>query len=116
MMSDKLPIFKDGECPYCHYDTHAIGNEPLRCELCGWIDMKPKTHEIKILERPYIAAHIGIKPWEYRKDDRCYNVGDILCLYLWNKGIAIMKGSVLNSGLHISCAALRLASQKAIAS
>ena len=92
MMSDKLPIFKDGECPYCHYDTHAIGNEPLRCELCGWIDMKPKTHEIKILERPYIAAHIGIKPWEYRKDDRCYNVGDSLCLYLGNKGIGDYEG------------------------
>ena len=54
--------------------------------------MKPKTHEIKILERPYIAAHIGIKPWEYRKDDRCYNVGDILCLYLWNEVIGDYEG------------------------
>ena len=32
------------------------------------------------------------KPWEYRKDDRCYNVGDILCLYLWNKGIGDYEG------------------------
>lgn len=57
--------------------------------------MKPKTHEIKVLESPCIAAHIGIKPWEYRKDDREYNVGDILHLHLWNDYLGDYEGLVI---------------------
>jgi rubredoxin len=29
--------FKDGVCPVCGGDTHGINNEPMRCELCGWV-------------------------------------------------------------------------------
>lgn len=37
-----------------------------------------RIHELKILPNPFEAKLRGLKPWEFRKDDRGYAVGDIL--------------------------------------
>ena len=35
-----------------------------------------KKHKLKIDPEPYEAALHGLKPWEFRKDDRGFRVGD----------------------------------------
>lgn len=37
-----------------------------------------RIHELKILPNLFEAKLRGLKPWEFRKDDRCYTKGDIL--------------------------------------
>lgn len=37
-----------------------------------------RIHELKILPNPFEAKLQGMKPWEYRKDNRGYTIGDIL--------------------------------------
>lgn len=39
-----------------------------------------KLHDIKILKEYFDAKLAGLKPWEIRKDDRGYEVGDWLRL------------------------------------
>lgn len=43
-----------------------------------------KRHEIKILPQYYEAASKGIKQFELRKDDRDYQVGDLVRLREWD--------------------------------
>lgn len=46
---------------------------------------KDKTkHEIKILPQYYEAVSKGIKQFELRKDDRDYQVGDLVRLREWD--------------------------------
>ena len=47
-------------------------------------EKKPKTHRVKIWPRPYEDQVSGIKPFEYRIDDRGYQVGDFLHMEEWN--------------------------------
>ncbi len=46
-----------------------------------------KIHEVKILPEYYTAVDKGIKTCELRKDDRGYNVGDLLMLREWQNGV-----------------------------
>ncbi|NSQ65029.1 DUF3850 domain-containing protein [Enterococcus faecalis] len=45
-----------------------------------------KTHELKILPEYFTAVVSGIKRFEIRKNDRGYNVGDILRLNEYENG------------------------------
>jgi hypothetical protein len=47
---------------------------------------KPKQHDLKVL--PYFFTHLvlGVKPFEIRKNDRDFKVGDILLLREWHNG------------------------------
>lgn len=45
-----------------------------------------KTHELKILPEYFTAVASGIKRFEIRKNDRGYNVGDILRLNEYENG------------------------------
>lgn len=45
-----------------------------------------KIHELKILPEYFTAVTSGIKRFEIRKNDRGYNVGDILRLNEYEKG------------------------------
>jgi len=45
-----------------------------------------KTHKLKISEKYFNEVGLGIKNFEVRKDDRDYEVGDILELRLWKNG------------------------------
>lgn len=45
-----------------------------------------KTHELKILPEYFTAVTSGIKRFEIRKNDRGYNVGDILRLNEYENG------------------------------
>lgn len=45
-----------------------------------------KTHELKILPEYFKAVVSGIKRFEIRKNDRGYNVGDILRLNEYENG------------------------------
>lgn len=42
-----------------------------------------KKHKLKIDPEPYEAALRGLKPWEFRKDDRGFEVGDEVELAEW---------------------------------
>lgn len=44
-------------------------------------------HELKILPEYFVAVRDGIKKFEVRKDDRAFEVGDILCLHEINCGV-----------------------------
>ena len=44
----------------------------------------PVTHELKCHPGPYRATKSGDKPFEFRKDDRDYRVGDTLWLREWD--------------------------------
>lgn len=45
------------------------------------------VHELKILPEYFVAVRDGIKKFEVRKDDRPFEVGDILCLHEINCGV-----------------------------
>lgn len=44
---------------------------------------QPLTHNLKCWPKPFQAMVDDLKPWEFRKDDRGYEVGDTLHLMEW---------------------------------
>ena len=45
-----------------------------------------KTHELKILPQYFEAVRTGTKNFELRKDDRDYQVGDLIHFREWSEG------------------------------
>jgi hypothetical protein len=43
-----------------------------------------QTHDLKCWKEPYAAVESGSKNFEYRLNDRNYNVGDLLHLNEWD--------------------------------
>ena len=39
-----------------------------------------KTHDLKVWPAPFAGIDAGLKPWEFRLNDRNFKVGDRLCL------------------------------------
>lgn len=52
----------------------------------------PKTHHVKIWPEFFDAVDSGIKPFELRKDDRHYAVGDTVVLQEWEPNTARFSG------------------------
>lgn len=50
----------------------------------------PNTHHLKAWPEYYCAVEDGRKPFEVRKDDRNYEVGDLLVLQEYEPGFAPM--------------------------
>ena len=48
-------------------------------------------HQIKIKKEYYNRAIEGLKPWELRLNDRDYQVNDIVCMQVIEKGLPIDK-------------------------
>lgn len=40
-----------------------------------------KHHNLKCITHYFVLAWSGNKPWEIRKDDRCFTVGDLVTLW-----------------------------------
>lgn len=43
-----------------------------------------KTHDLKTHPGPFTATVMGLKQFEFRKDDRGFEVGDVLVLREWD--------------------------------
>ena len=50
------------------------------------------THKLKILSEYYYDVHIGLKPFELRKDDRGFEVGDTLILEEYDSNLKDYTG------------------------
>ena len=55
-------------------------------------DMTTKVHELKIWPEFFDDVADGRKPFELRKDDRHYKVGDVLLLREWEPNTATYSG------------------------
>lgn len=51
-----------------------------------------KIHELKTWTKYYDAVDTGLKTFELRKDDRGFNVGDLLWLKEWSPDLNIYTG------------------------
>ena len=48
------------------------------------IDLKPQSHELKILPKYFEAVVAGVKRFELRKNDRNFQVGERIILREWD--------------------------------
>lgn len=48
------------------------------------IDLKPKSHDLKILQKYFEAVVAGVKRFELRKNDRNFQVGERIILREWD--------------------------------
>ncbi len=74
-------------CTSCGVDEAAFdetGNCPTELGRCDFQERMPGaarpslTHYVKCWPEPFRAMKLGLKPFEYRRDDRDYRVGDVL--------------------------------------
>ena len=54
-----------------------------------------KIHELKTLPKYFLEQAAGVKTFEVRKNDRNYELGDILVLKEWNNGYTGAEISVI---------------------
>ena len=57
------------------------------------MNRKPKTHHVKTWPEFYKPAYFGFKPFEVRKNDRNYQVGDTFISHEWNPETKEYSGS-----------------------
>ena len=57
------------------------------------------VHELKLWPKPYEEVSSGRKPFELRKDDRDYKVGDILNLRHWDPETEKYSGRSMSAGV-----------------
>jgi DNA-directed RNA polymerase subunit RPC12/RpoP len=95
------------KCPECGSRRYVYqGDNQAECLKC-WdkfdarIHREPKksnpmttTHQLKTWPRYFEAIRSGEKTWEFRKDDRNYQVGDALCLREWSDVAETYTGRV----------------------
>lgn len=55
----------------------------------------PRIHELKVWPEYFAATAAGVKPWEYRLNDRGYQVGDILRMREYDPQAGHYTGAVL---------------------
>lgn len=52
-------------------------------------------HELKTWSGPFRAAESGLKPWEFRRDDRGFQESDIVRLLEWEPTEQVYTGASL---------------------
>lgn len=56
--------------------------------------MTRREHDLKTWPSAFVAVRDGLKPWELRKNDRGYQVGDLLRLREWCPDLEDYSGAV----------------------
>lgn len=54
-------------------------------------------HYLKTWPESFEAISVGVKPWEIRKNDRDFHVGDLLCLQEWCPVREAYSGKQINA-------------------
>lgn len=64
------------DCPTrAYHETHNY------CPSCPWVrEPEGRTHVLKTAPDPWLAVRAGVKTAEFRRDDRGFEVGDVLDL------------------------------------
>lgn len=56
--------------------------------------MTRREHDLKTWPIAFVAVRDGLKPWELRKNDRDYRVGDLLRLREWRPDLEDYSGAI----------------------
>jgi len=79
----EIPLNMVGSCGRCSEERPLVRNPRggvARCMPCRLLDDDEHTHPLKTVSSSFEAVLRGEKKFEYRKDDRGFEVGDVLQL------------------------------------
>lgn len=66
-----------------------------------WPEDPQRRHELKTWLNAFESVMTGVKTAEYRKNDRDYNIGDVLTLREWDPGAPTPEGSGQYTGREV---------------